>query len=1184
MKPICYLVSQFIVTLLLTCSTPVVAQNAWNGRLYLNGGDYWRARLPVVVTNHTNTDVEGRRIALAIRRNTATGVLVGTPAKAVRVCSERGVELRYRLETSQGRAVQTGVIPDESYLTIPVTCPHGGTSGYYVYFDNPNAQSVPDPLIGHHRLWNGDVEHGDGDVPEGWTLDPPDDTHRIIWANDAAQSGKRALKTVVAEGAKPTWIGARQQPIHVLGSSGYRIQAWVKARNVQGYTGWFLHIGNARQSMLEAPLLRAGEGTFDWKKVELDFKTPPEADRLCVGTVLRGTGTAWFDNVRLELLDRTPIPVRVEPVQRMKLRTIGHEWPTAWPSGTTRRALVRVFNFSDQPHSKALVSVDFTILNARMKGKLAPDRIQVMLGNDRVPFAIAGSALLLRIAVPARSVANIQVNLDGPAATTRTAARHGRLSRRTIADMSLLSNGSFEKGSVAPDHWNATPTSGQPDRATLDLVRPGKPGAGNRSLRMRVPRQAEKGWRGWRQEVAVKPGKTYLLSGWARCKDVNDCNVQFHVHLLNASGQLVAEQPYRSLPQSIEGTTDWTLLSGMLTMPTDAAAFEVHLTIEGHGTVWYDNIRLTEVKTACIARFEGLPMAKPGIAVWPVHSVIKVFPDDPVPPSIDEARISCAANEWETLQLAMRSAEPVDDVQIVADPPHGPSGHRLDRVQVNVVGLVPIDHATNYYRSDQPPWQRMVPDQPGRCDGWPGLWPDPLLPTTHLSLNANETRAIWITFKVPRNAPPGDYRGSIRLISNHHVLSEVPYQLHIWNFTLPESSQLGAIYDVRFGPGGRDQWGRSLESWYPEIVRFMAEHRLCADAIKPTPMIRYEQGKVVTDFREYDKAAHWYFDELNLPFPYTPWTFYLFGWGHPPKVFAGQRPYDGEPPYKDVDRSRLRPEYKKAYQACLKAYWDHMKDKGWDKKIILYISDEPYDRHEHIRKQMRALCDMIHEVDPAIPIYSSTWKHVPDWDGYLNVWGIGHDGRVPTETMKKLQATGARLWFTTDGQMCTDTPYCAVERLLPHYCVKYDVQAYEFWGVAWTTLNPFRYGWHSYINQSGEPGQHHWVRYPNGDGFLIYPGPAIGYPGLVSSIRLEQAREGVEDFDYLTLLRDRIEAAKRRGHATVEAERSLADAATLVTIPNDGGRYSSRILPDPNRLYDVRRRIAKAIESLQPAR
>lgn len=531
------------------------------------------------------------------------------------------------------------------------------------------------------------------------------------------------------------------------------------------------------------------------------------------------------------------------------------------------------------------------------------------------------------------------------------------------------------------------------------------------------------------------------------------------------------------------------------------------------------------------------------------------------------------------LQLAVRAGRAIDRMRIEAERPVGPTGAALPKPEVRVVGYVPIDYPTSYYRSDAPAWRRLVPTQPSQCDGWPGLWPDPLLPTASFDLKAGATQAVWITAAIPKKAAAGDYAGKFRLVSGGRVLAERDYVVRVWDFSLPDENHVAAIYDVRYGPGGQRLWGAPLDAMYPRLVRFLAERRLSPDTIHPAPKIRYANGRVEADFTDYDRAAEVYFNQWNLPYAYTPRDFYLFGWGHPPKTLFGEQPYEGQPPYESADRSRLRPEYKKAYQACLRAYWDHMKEKGWADRMILYISDEPHDSHDYIRLQMKALCDMIHEVDPEIPIYSSTWKHVPDWEGCLDVWGIGHQGRVSPEKLEELHRSGGRFWFTTDGQMCTDTPYCAVERLLPHYCFKYGAEAYEFWGASWLTYDPYQYGWHSYIRQSSEPGQYYWVRYPNGDGFLIYPGNPLGRDELVSSIRLENAREGIEDLEYLHLLRSRIEAS---GRGLPVATQALAAAAELVEIPNSGGRYSSKILPEPEKLFQVREQLAKAIEATQP--
>ena len=44
--------------------------------------------------------------------------------------------------------------------------------------------------------------------------------------------------------------------------------AWVKARNVVGDAGWYIHVGNEKNSMLISPMPQAGDGTFDWRQIE----------------------------------------------------------------------------------------------------------------------------------------------------------------------------------------------------------------------------------------------------------------------------------------------------------------------------------------------------------------------------------------------------------------------------------------------------------------------------------------------------------------------------------------------------------------------------------------------------------------------------------------------------------------------------------------------------------------------------------------------------------------------------------------------------------------------------------------------------------------------------------------------------------------------------------------------------
>ncbi len=1171
--------------LLLIPLTATAGEAAWHHPLYLDGGDFWHARIAVTVHSDGEIAAKGEPVAIPVGAAPGEAALAGKRAEAVRVCDAHGTELLFALTAPDGTAITRGPIPAGSTLVLPVQCPAKGTAVSYVYFDNPRAGEVPDFLPARHKLVNGDVERGEGDIPAGWRHDDADDTHRATWSAEDPQSGRRCLKTVVARRAEPTWIATRQGGIHVVSGAKYVMRGWVKAEDVEGFAGWYLHVGNREDPMLIAPMLSGGDGTYDWKQVTARFTTPAEANRASLGTVLRGTGTAWFDNVTLECLEPGNLRAEAAQPERASLREVGlgAPWPESRPEGPSwgRRALVRVFNFSPEPTGRPLVTMQIGRIASRMRGRLNRESIRVTLAGRPVRHFLYGDLLLFEGSVPGRTAHCYYVYLSDDAKPASSASAPSAPMKALLAgEGNLVENPGFEQGDPLPTGWTASGPPKGPEGVTYGLDAPGRDGLGQRSARMHVPADVEPNWRGWQQAVPVQPGRTYLFAAWVKCEGVEGGDVRLHAHCHTAEGKLSEHNPMVGCGPSIQGTTDWTLMSGRFTMPEDTVRFHLHLTMNATGAVWHDGVLLAPIVLAAAVRMEGRPVATAeAVSVWQVPALIKVFGDDPAPASAREARISVARNEREPLQLAVRSARAIDDVRVKVDPPVNARGARLDDVEVNMVGYVPIDYPTSYYRSEAEPWQRRIPTQSPRSDGWPGMWPDPLLPADTFDLEANSTQPIWITVAAGKDARAGDYRGTVRLESGGRSVAEVPFGVHVWDFGLEDENHVAAIYDVRLGRAG-DLWGKPLDEVYPEIVRFMADRRLSPDTIRPTPVVKLEEGRVVTDFAEYDRMAEIYFDRLGLPFAYTPWQFYLFGWGHPPKTVFGERPYPGDPPYEGVDRSKLRPEYKRAYQACLRAFWDHVKEKGWARKIVLYISDEPFDRHEYIIDQMKALCDMIHEVDPEIPVYSSTWKHVPEWDGYLDVWGIGHYGRVPVDKMAELRAAGDRLWFTTDGQMCTDTPYCAVERLLPHYCFQYDVEAYEFWGVGWLTYDPYRFGWHSFIHQTSEPGTSYWVRYPNGDGFLLYPGAPIGHRGPVSSLRFEQAREGVEDYEYLYLLRALVAEAKSAGRDTAEAERALREAAELVTIPNAGGLQSTKILPDPKAVYRVRESLAQAIEQL----
>ena len=263
-----------------------------------------------------------------------------------------------------------------------------------------------------------------------------------------------------------------------------------------------------------------------------------------------------------------------------------------------------------------------------------------------------------------------------------------------------------------------------------------------------------------------------------------------------------------SVGPDLHGTTDWTLLSGRVVMPADAATLQVHLTMDATGTVWHDGLLVAECLPGIVARLEGRPLQDTDpVRVWPVEAVVKVFPDEPAPRAARPARIACARNEKEPLQLAIRSPRDLQDVRIEVDPITGPGGARLSEVEVNVVGYVPIDHPT------ATAVQTPVASQDSVAAGRTTVGRTVAIRSARsaLDLKANETQAVWVTVRSAGGS--GRLREKVRLVHQGTTVAETPLTVHVWNFTCPMKT-------TSRRSASAERLGSSRPELYPEIVRF----------------------------------------------------------------------------------------------------------------------------------------------------------------------------------------------------------------------------------------------------------------------------------------------------------------------------------------------------------------------------
>lgn len=539
-----------------------------------------------------------------------------------------------------------------------------------------------------------------------------------------------------------------------------------------------------------------------------------------------------------------------------------------------------------------------------------------------------------------------------------------------------------------------------------------------------------------------------------------------------------------------------------------------------------------------------------GLVVAQTDLAALVFPENPVEDERGGFRLELARNEKETLQLAVRSPSREKDFSCEVGAPVNASGKML-QVESGWAEYVFVDAPSTFYVHDTVAWELMYPHtRHPASDGWSGMWPDPVVPGGKTALEAGSTKAFRLLVSAPADAEPGEYRGTLAWKSSGKVVRRDSYSVKVWNFELPQKRGFSATFDVR---------GLSSRKERDKVYARLKEYGIDADqSCRTLVFTRDADGGIKCDFSEFDRLTELYFGKWKFTGAYFPRNpFSVFGWSRKPADFLGEKAYEAG----EKDRSRLRPAYKAAYQGALKLFWEHLNARGWDKRFTLFVSDEPHLHLPEIAAQLKAVCAMIHEVDPAIPTYVSTWVWADGLDDSIDVWGISASGRFPAAKIAGMKAKGSRFWFTTDAQFPLDTPYLAAEYLFPVIGYFLGVEKYECWNcINFPKEGVWKYGFDKFRPRFGIPGKKdRWVRVPAGDGVLLYPSKSGD--GYVPTVRIDAVRDGLELFEYLALLNKL---------SCPEAERILGEFRNLAAVPNAGGRYSKRMLPEPDKIGKLR--------------
>ncbi|MBI2301325.1 MAG: hypothetical protein HYU66_20645, partial [Armatimonadetes bacterium] len=577
------------------------AADTWQTRLYLAGTETWHARIPVDLANHSAEPLEGYPAAVTIGQAPGQIDLVRQPARELRVCDRAGTELLFDLRAPDGRRVDDQPIPLGATLTLPVTAAAGETQRLYLYFEHPATWPVPECLEGGAGL----VDLG-FEVDGEWRHTAVDARHRLARVATAPHTGQSCMRCEVDAGAESRWTTAHQTGIAMRPGRRYRVSAWVKGENVVGTSGWFVHVATATDPMAVSQLVKAGDGTFDWRPVNLEFTAPPGAVSLDTGTILYGTGSAWFDDARLERLDPEPdVTATGGPVERLKLAAPPAQRP--FIEGYECRLPVYLINPGDALKG-TLVQVRISRLKALFhRGFSAgPLRLVDPAGGAAIPCLALGEDLLFSAAVPARSRKAFDLYFSrDPKLRGGTASSYQSL---LDSPANLAKNPSFERGGELPDDWPPV-TGGGEKPAEVRRVE-GGPFGGHC---VRTTTSASGTWTGWSQTQPVEPNTDYVLLCRSRTLDLADHPARLNAHLLDSAGN----RQYWSGGPELTGTTDWTLVGGRLHTAADTGQVILYPTTNARGTVEYDGVVFARAVPAAAGEVETRPeRSGPEVRAW----------------------------------------------------------------------------------------------------------------------------------------------------------------------------------------------------------------------------------------------------------------------------------------------------------------------------------------------------------------------------------------------------------------------------------------------------------------------------------------------------------------------------------------------------------------------------------------
>ncbi len=500
----------------------------------------------------------------------------------------------------------------------------------------------------------------------------------------------------------------------------------------------------------------------------------------------------------------------------------------------------------------------------------------------------------------------------------------------------------------------------------------------------------------------------------------------------------------------------------------------------------------------------------------------------------DSYSMALARNEHEAFQVVVIPDQNLTNARVTVSTlqPQSGQGAFNGTVAVWLVGHVRC--------SSQPRMDLNIEYPPYLVDYKGGWWPDPLLTfTNQCNINANDRVAFWVNVNAKGDTPAGDYTATITIQANGITPITMPLSVRVWDFALPVKPTLPTAFSIdslwQAGWVYGNSWSETIRNKFYQMHQ---DHRLAVAEIYTQP----RTTSFFTPWLAQNNAFCLSMVPTSDPNGLTSLFNYFTGLG------------------------RLDETYVYGF------------DEVTSDKFV-----EMYNTFTHVRNTWPGVKTMT-------TAYDSSYGTAPNsyfLRDVVDIWVPGTVG-YSKAAVESLRAEGKDAWwYIADGprhpyaNWYVQYPAIEARLLLGAMTYKYDAGGFLYysmtnWGY-WTGLpknQPITSGpytnWNPIVAWSEKTNG--WV---DGDGSLYVAGPPE--VGPLPTIRLANIRDGLEDYEYLHMLKGIVALLSRcpSGDPTMQA--FLQASTDLLAVPNNVVTSTATYTRDPAVLYSWRQQLADRI-------